>query len=41
MRDLLLVLAIVTLLAALVRQHRKIRELRRRLKKASRRFLDL
>ncbi len=41
MVDALLILVIVILLAALRREHRKVRELRRIVKKASRRFLDL
>jgi hypothetical protein len=41
MRDALLVGIIVILLAALHREHQKVRELRRSLRKASRRFLDL
>jgi hypothetical protein len=41
MRDALLIVIIIALLAALAREHRRVRELRRSLKKASRRFLDL
>ena len=41
MRDALLILVIIGLLAALRAEHRKVRELRRSLERASRRFLDL
>lgn len=35
MRDALLILAVITLLAALAREHRKVKELRRSLRKAT------